>query len=407
MMGKFDMFTKARFVFALAASSSLVVACGGGSSTPAAPPTPTPMANVTFNVVVPASNSASARMRPAYISPGSQSVTIQLVAPPPATPAPVVVINLQAGASDCTSTSSGSICSAVLSVPVAQQEFVVSVYQGPGGTGALLSKGAITINVQSGGTAATISNSVSLTLNGIVASLQLAIAPTQGQVGVKQTYELTVMAFDPSGSIIVGPGNYSLPITLQIDDPNGYFAGAFTTQPVYAPGPPISIAYQGTGLSAPQGGTVTFTATASGVPAETSAITLAPASVPTTGPTPTPGITPTPVPTVSIAPSTPPPTPTPQFNVSPSTLTFAGVAPQPAQTFTASEQGVTSFTARSADSSIATVSGSGTTFTINAGSQSGQTLITVTDSNNRNATVTAIVSGQTIIIQSKSRKNHR
>lgn len=389
--------------------AAFVAGCGGGGGSAITYPTPTvaPIETVTFAIVVPSGTSARHRN---YISSSAESATIVLVTVPPATPAPTLTINLVSGSPDCSTSAGGMTCSGTMNVPAGQQQFIVSTYDQPNGGGNQLSTGAITIEVSaSSGNAENLSNSVSLTLNSIVATVALSVTPNSLNVAADQALSIALTAHDATGAIIIGPGNFAQgPIFVDvplINDPffptlRGPLVATFV-----APGPAQTLTYDSTALlTHPQGGTLTFTASGVNVTPATAVVNFLPA--PSSSPviTPTPGPTLTPPPT--IAPSqtpSPTPTPIPQFSVAPNTLTYAGVAPQPTQTFTASETGVSSFTAVSQDTSIATVSGSGTTFTVTAGATSGRTGIVVSDPSGNTATVTVIVSGQTIIISTRGR----
>ncbi len=396
----------------LAALAFLAIAagCGGGGSTmPSATPTQVPTADVGFTIVVPVGSGAARRRRPAALPASAESVTVTLVVAGATSASPSVTIDLFSSSNDCKASGANLSCTGSLTVPVGQQQFVVSTFNGPAGTGALLSTGSITVQVQPGGVSETLSNQVSLTLNPIVASITLSVTPSQIPLGTAQAVTIAVTASDPSGAIIIGPGSFANgPIDIDVPVPNPYFPSQLgtTIASITAPSTPITLQYQGAGLfTQPSGGSLAFTASAANVPEVTASLAFVPPPSAPATPTPTPGATLTPVPSLPpcVTPS-PTPTPVPQFSVTPNTITFAGTGPQPTQTFTAFESGVTSFTAVSQNAAIATVSGSGTTFTVAAGSTSGQTGIVVTDPNGGQATVTVTTSGQTICIQTKPRK---
>ena len=388
------------FVFVALSMLAGFSACGGGGSagTPQAAPTNGAIAPVEFTVNVPIT-SAIAR-KPKYLSPNTASVTVALVAVPPATPAPPLTINVTSGASDC----SGGTCSGTLSAPIGQQQFVVTTYDSKGD---VLSTGAVTVNVSPSSTSANV-NSLTMTINGVATALQFSASPSTVMSGVPASITLTLNALDATGAVILAPGGYAGPVTLTQSDPNNLFtqtSGTSALPPngtqVYTPAT-IPVTYPGlvTGIA----GTATVTATATGPSGPiTQTVTLTVALPPT--PTPNPSATPTPTPMPTATPTpTPSPTPTPNFLVTPNTLNFAGPAPQPTQTFTASESGVPSFTAVSSNTSIATVTPSGTTFTVTAGATQGTAFITVSDGLGGHATVTVNVgASQTITIQSGSR----
>jgi hypothetical protein len=401
-------------LFAVLGMAAVAVGCGGGGggATPAAIQTGVPNAAVKFVVVVPAKAATRAR-QPSNLLSFAESVVVTLVQAP-APPSPTsVAIDLQAGATDCNVAGKSRDCSQTMIVPAGEEQFTVYVYSKPGGNGALLAAGAIpTTDVQAGSSAYNL-KTILLTLSSIVKSIKLTVTPDKTTVGAKQVFELILTAYDATGAIILGPGNYSPPLAIKLDDPDKFFGSSPFERSVDAPGPAVDVRYDGENkYSMPGGGHATFIASGGTLKPASARVTFEGIATPTPSPTPrhspTPFPTLTPVPTFSASPTpTPPPTPKPQFTVTPTMLTFAGTAPQPTQTFTASEPGVTSFTATSQNTSIATVSGSGTTFTVTAGSASGQTLIVVEDPSDKKATVTVIVSGQVIIISSKPRTRHR
>jgi hypothetical protein len=390
-------------------AAALVAGCGGGGGPTItyAVPTVAPMEDVKFSIAAPSANAARHRD---YISASTESVTIELVTVPPATPAPLLVIDVTSGSANCATTSSGLTCTGSMSVPAGQQQFIVSTYDRTGGAGQQLSTGSITVLVSaSSSNGLNLSNSVSLTLNSIVASIALAVSPDSLNVGADRPLSIALTAYDATGAIIVGPGSFAQgPILVDVPDPDPYFPtlrGPLVASFV-GPGPAQSITYDAAAYyTYPQGGPLAFTASGVDVSPAIATVNFLPAPSPSGVATPTPGPTLTPVPTQSTAPTpSPTPTPIPQFTVAPDTITFAGVAPQATQTFTASETGVTAFTAVSQDTSIATVSGNGgSVFTVTAGSTPGQTGIIVSDPSHHTATVTVTVSGQVIVISTKGR----
>lgn len=385
-------------------SAAVTSACGGGGkSTPAVNPTTAPLSNVHFSILIPITQSSS--RKPAYLSAKTQSIAVQLATVAPAGPGPAVIIDLAAGSSDCSATA----CSADLMAPVGQDQFVVTAYDGPGASGHVLSTGAITITVTPASTSANLSNSLSLTLNGVVSSISLAVTPSVLAANASSAVTVTVTAYDASGAIIVGPGNYNTPVTITVTDPANLTSGLSGTLTYY--GQALVGSYSAGALTvAPAGELVVLSASAPGTQTVSATLTISPVFAtpsPTPVPTPTGIVTLPPTPTPSPTPTpTPSPTPTavPAFNVTPNAIVFNGPSPQPAQTITASEFGFTNFSATSSDTTIATVSGSGAIFTVNAAQNSGVATITVSDPQGRTAGVSVTVSGVRIIIQ--SRKKH-
>ena len=397
-------------IFALAA---IVAGCGGGGTT--TPPMHAGVADATVRFVVEVpSKHAAHRWEPFDLASSAKSVVVTLVqAPAPPTPTSVA-IDVQPGAADCKPAHDGRECSRNMTVPAGDDQFTVYVYSKPDGNGALLAAGAIPPTEIQGGSSVYNLKTILLTLSSIVKRIALSVAPHETTVGVKRLFALTLTAYDATGAIILGPGKYSPSMVIQLDDPDKFFGTKPFSRSVDGPRPPIEVKYDGENrYSMPGGGEASFIASGGTLKPSSARVTFE--AIPTASPSPTPhGPTPTPFPTLTPVPTFSPsptpsasPTPVPQFTVSPTQLTFAGTSPQPTQTFSAHEPGVNSFTATSQQPSIATVSGSGTTFTVTAQSTPGRTLIVVKDPSGKKATVTVIVSGQVIIIQSRRRTKPR
>jgi hypothetical protein len=182
--------------FAMVAVATLISACGGGaSSSGMAPQAPTSApvttqaktASVSFRIVIPAATTSAV----------SSAATPTVVA--------------------CTTT-----CSATVNAPVGSDTFAVNLYGGTNGTGSLLSTGTLTQTI-----VANQANSVSVTFNGVVASIALALASPTVTPGTAGSLGITVNALDANGNVIVGPGSYvdangnAVAITLSNSDTSG------------------------------------------------------------------------------------------------------------------------------------------------------------------------------------------
>ncbi len=80
----------------------------------------------------------------------------------------------------------------------------------------MLSVGTVQAKIAGNGGNVPISNTLSLTLDGVIASLAVALAPGGGKRGDPMRVAVTLDAFDASGAQIVGPSDYSIPIVLTI-----------------------------------------------------------------------------------------------------------------------------------------------------------------------------------------------
>ena len=270
-------------VYALVASAAVFVGCSGGgqqSSVPATtaggpnvPAAPQGMSKATFTLTIPGGSSASAANRkPAYISSATQSMSI-VVQNGTASPAAPVIANLTPGSPGCTAGATGTTCAVTVAAPVGNDTFVVTLYLGQNGGGSVLSSATI-----SGTVVAATANSFPVTLGGTATSVQVSVTNGNNLIpgGFATSLPVVVTARDASGAIIIGPGDYSNPITLTNADTSGITS--LSTTNVTSPSTPVTLTYAPTdangGVLAINGlpvGATTIGASAQGV--QTSAIT--------------------------------------------------------------------------------------------------------------------------------------
>jgi virginiamycin B lyase len=98
--------------------------------------------------------------------------------------------------------------------PVGPDTFAIGVYDAAGGQGNLLSHVLVTKRVALG-----VANTLSATLDGVVASLSVALSNPSPAAGVAAQSLVQVTAFDADGNVIVGAADYSNPIQLSLGDP--------------------------------------------------------------------------------------------------------------------------------------------------------------------------------------------
>lgn len=194
----------------------VLAACGGGAGGNAGPVAASASSGSSYQIAVsvPQGPIASARGRK-YVSPNTQSVEIATVYPSGS--GPNTIANISAANPNCApSVPAGSlVCQVTLLVQTGAQSFIVAAYDQPNAMGNVLSTGTIAVPPPAG--ALTV---VRLVLNGVPAALNLAFigaVPVPGRPG---TFALAVNALDAAGATIVGPGNFSSPITLQTDTPS-------------------------------------------------------------------------------------------------------------------------------------------------------------------------------------------
>jgi sugar lactone lactonase YvrE len=150
-------------------------------------------------------------------------------------------------------------------IPGTAEPFTIAAYDGANGGGNLLSTGSLVETIVPG------LNIFAVTLDGVPASIQLALQDTAPAAGTATTERLTVMASDADGNVIVGGGPYEQPIALSSSDASGIVTVSPAT--VTKPDQKVTLTYSGGSIEG-----ATISASASGVsPANVSGVTFAPA----------------------------------------------------------------------------------------------------------------------------------
>ena len=243
--------------FALPALVLVIAGCGGGGGGGSLPTAPAsggggggtaPSAHTgKFVINVPSVSGSSAAARKAQgISAGASSVAITVTGVTASQ-----LFDISASSPNCVASSGGGrSCTLSVQAGVGADTFTVTIFDGPSGTGHQLASGTATTTVTSG-----IPFSVTVTLSGVVASLQIVPPGSGGSgggtgsgggggngfipVGQPASGVGTVIALDPSGNVIVGP--YNTPVNLTSSDPS-ITVGPAT---VNGSGTPINFAYDG------------------------------------------------------------------------------------------------------------------------------------------------------------------
>lgn len=260
-----------RYAFALAVVlGSLLVACSGGGSAPptvaASPATAQTSAktgSATFAIFIPSATTMK-RARPNYVSPNTAYAGITLTevsGSPVPSPTPLVV-NLTPSSPNCSASSNGTTCTVTATYLVGADAWTIALYGPNGVTSTPLSINSVSQTVVAG------QNTVSLTMNPVVASL--TFAPNGGSCQSNDTSCVqpgTLEALDATGAVIVGPGNFvnasQTPVTIDLSSaPSGvtYETSSGSAATASATGPAqmnlAQIAYNGSGSP----GTVTIAA---------------------------------------------------------------------------------------------------------------------------------------------------
>jgi hypothetical protein len=262
----------------------LTSACGGSPNTPdgsfvgfggnpGGPPTRLVAVKVT--VTVP---SGTRGAKPNYVSPNTQSLAIQLasVNGKGVTGVNPTILNTVPKARDCKPGAHGIICTATAEGSPGSDVFAATAYAGTGATGAVLSAGTVAATIGSGGGSVGIST-LSLTLEGVIASLKLGLLPKNAKRGIRTTATVTLDAYDASGAEIVGPSDYAEPLSLAIQgDSNHSFRlhdarGSGESLTINKPTGDITLTYDGNKEASP----ITVAASVSGASGSSASVGFA------------------------------------------------------------------------------------------------------------------------------------
>lgn len=189
------------------------------------------------------------RTRSKFVSPSTKSVAIAQGSKTLGT------FDATPSSADCVANGGWTQCAFTVKVtPGKDQVFTVNTYDALAGHGKLLSTGKVVQTIVAG------SNVIPVTLQGVVAKIAVTVVDPYAPAGTAATHDVYVMAKDPDGNVIIGPGNYSTPITLTNTDKSGVVKLSATT--VSGPYDVMTLAYNGRPITS-----ATIGATAKGVTA--------------------------------------------------------------------------------------------------------------------------------------------
>jgi len=225
-----------------------VTGCSGGAGSGGSPAAPIPVpaatpasgptggaASVTFTIKWPAKSASG--VRPHYLPATALSASVGIYGGTPQ------YIN------NPTSTLT-------FTAPVGLDTFLVQSYDEQNGKGNVLSSANITETVSSAH-----ANILAATLNGVIASLKLALSASTTPAGAATVVNVMANGLDADGNTIVGPGDYNEPITLSIVDPANSGTLSLSKKLVQAPGAVSKLNYNGSTLLS-----ASIVASAAGVP---------------------------------------------------------------------------------------------------------------------------------------------
>lgn len=212
-------------------AASFLTACGGGGLPSGSvvnypggggDPPPTKFVSVKLTVTIPSGERARG-VRPDYVSANTKSLVIALSSVNGGGVSGInpTTMETDAKARDCKAQGAERICTATTQGSPGEDVFSVTTYEGTNATGAVLSVGTVQAKIASGGGGVGINNRLPLTLDGVVASIKLALEPDAGKRGKAMKSTVLLTAYDASGAEIVGASPYDSPISLSIQGDTG------------------------------------------------------------------------------------------------------------------------------------------------------------------------------------------
>ncbi len=214
--------TRALWAAALAASAALAACSGGGSLAPSASAgksagaTGTGSATLTFKRMIP--SAASAKNRAAMeFSANANSLVVDSTQPGTQPYHAVfdisgaVVNSVNCGPTD----SSGlyQTCSMPVLLPLGNDSVTVSTNSARDGSGSTLGSATIAVTILNSQ-----ANQINVTLDGVAASMRLAVSDPSPATGTSANLALTVQLYDAAGSVFIAPQNYTQPVTVTDGD---------------------------------------------------------------------------------------------------------------------------------------------------------------------------------------------
>lgn len=253
---------------------------GGGGSTPPVPggsatatPAPQPTgATASLAIAIPlAAAPGSSDKRPAYVSPSTSTLRVQIntvngAAPPAWVPTDVSTTLTVGG--NCTVSGGTQTCTVPVAAPAGVVNYTFTAGDGTHALSALTTDETMVLGTV---------NNIGVTLQGIVAGFSVSGATLVANAPPASRWEaLSVSAFDADNHLIVSPGNYYNPITVTDNDPTGV-TGISTndgtngsTTVVNSPGDAVALYYDGHAVN-----NITFNASAAGVSAVLAGVIVA------------------------------------------------------------------------------------------------------------------------------------
>jgi hypothetical protein len=260
--------------------ATLATGCGGSANTtpiaqttvpaPAASGTISPNTSARFTITVPVATALSSARKPAYISASTQSVVVTLVSVNGTAytgTTATIASNLTPSNPACSGTP--LTCSVSAPAVVGTDMYTVATYDAAqiatspdSALGNLLSKANVSVSVPAGQ-----ATTVTLTLNGVVDHLDLALGSASTTAGTPSNIAIAVNARDKDDNIIIGSGNFidasGNPLTIHLTDSDSSGETSIAPSTITAPSASVQLIYTGTAPPPPTLG-LTIGATISG-----------------------------------------------------------------------------------------------------------------------------------------------
>lgn len=216
--------TRALWAAALAASTALAACSGGGSVAPAAHGTSgasgTGHATLSFKRMIPSAAAAKQRS-PMEFSINANSLVVD------ATQAGTqpyhavfdisgaVINGVSCGATD----QSGlyQTCTTQVLLPLGNDSVTVSTNSARDGSGSTLGSATIAVTILNSQ-----DNEIAVTLDGVAASMRLAVSDPSPATGTSTSLALTVQLYDASGSVFIAPQTYTQAVTITDGDTSAH-----------------------------------------------------------------------------------------------------------------------------------------------------------------------------------------
>jgi len=224
-----------RFSWVLVLFALIVAGCGGGggSSSAVGPGSQNAgTATGTMTLAIPARVANAAARNATFISPSVTSVKISMAG------LADQIFSLTTNSSACTTTpTAGRVCTIAFNAVPGTPTITVTLYDGTNASANVLGTGSATATVTAGQPF-----TVSVTINAAVSTVTIALSSGFSS-GFPGTATVSAVAHDADGNTITGPGNFAVPLTLQLTDTSGSLSLSGTT--LAGPTSTVTLTYNG------------------------------------------------------------------------------------------------------------------------------------------------------------------